>query len=442
MRLSKSILAFCFLMLLANPAVSQSAKTKRPPNIVLILADDVGCEGLGCYGGESYPTPNLDQLAKTGMQFRHCYSMPVCHPTRTTLLTGQYPFQLKHPKWGSFPQAEEQNTLPHALKKAGYKTAVAGKWQLALMKNDPHHPKRLGFDESCLFGWHEGPRYHSPMIYQNGKVREGLEESFGPDVYVEFLTDFMKQNKDQPFFAFYSMALCHDVTDDLKQPVPFGPDGHYLTFTQMMKSLDQHVGQLVSAIDQLGLRENTLILFTCDNGTPSSYLHTAENGKYIRKPFLSKINGELVRGGKGNLSDDGTHVPLIANWKGKIAPGQTVDDLVDMSDFLPTSVELATGKAASNLNISGVSFAPRLNGGTDSARTWAFAQGRGKAWVRTTRFKLYSDGKLFDVQNNGKEKSPIQMGSATAEAARTQLSSVLKKLNFPLAESSKSGRKQ
>ncbi len=105
----------------------------RPPNILLIMADDVGVETLGCYGGESHNTPHLDALAKSGLRFNHCYSMPVCHPTRISLLTGRYPFRLKNPRWGSFPKSEEKKTVAHLLKNAGYATAIAGKWRFAIL---------------------------------------------------------------------------------------------------------------------------------------------------------------------------------------------------------------------------------------------------------------------------------------------------------------------
>lgn len=134
------------------------AGASERPNIVLILADDVGREVLRCYGGSTYATPNLDQLAAEGAILNHCYAMPVCHPTRTTLLSGQYPRSLGNPKWGSFPKEAERRTLANIARNAGYTTAVAGKWQLSLMRKDPGQPGRMGFDEWSLFGWHEGPR--------------------------------------------------------------------------------------------------------------------------------------------------------------------------------------------------------------------------------------------------------------------------------------------
>lgn len=402
----------------ASLEAAADAPQSARPNIVLIMADDLGQETLGCYGGTSYETPHLDELARSGMRFRHCYSMPVCHPTRTTLLTGRYPFRLGNPGWGTFPPAEEKNTWAHMMRKAGYATAIAGKWQLILMKRNPQHPHQLGFDEYSLFGWHEGPRYHDPMIYQNGRLRDGLEGRYGPDVYVEFLVDFIKRNRDKPFVAYYSMALCHNVTDDLKEPVPFGPKGRYMTYAEMVESADHQVGKLVAALDRLKLREKTLILFTGDNGTSKSYIHTAIDGKLISKPVFSKVNGKEVQGGKGELTDGGTRVPLIANWRGTIEAGQVVDDLVDFTDFLPTFAELGGAALPEGARLDGYSFASRLRGEAAAPRRIAYCErGAGRYWVRTQRWKLSGDGRLFDMQADPQEQRPIAKAGQSREAA-------------------------
>lgn len=407
-----------------------SSNAAEQPNILFIMADDVGCDTLGCYGGESYRTPRLDQLAASGMRFTNCFSMPVCHPTRVCLLSGRYPFRLGNPRWGSYPKGEERNTFAHRLKGAGYATAIAGKWQLVLLGKDLGHPNRLGFDEYCLFGWHEGPRYYDPLIWQNGKQRENTKGKYGPDIYTEFLIDFMRRNKSRPFFAYYSMALCHDVTDDLKQPVPHGPQGRYDNYKEMIEAMDVRVGRLIDALDDLQLRKNTLVLFTTDNGTPKSYIHSAVNGKLVRKPVVSMWNGKQVRGGKGNLSNDGTNVPLIASWPGTVQAGKVVDQLVDFSDFYATFVNLAGDKAKPRIAIDGQSFAARLLGESDEGRTWAYAQGRGKYWVRTQRWKLYSDGKFFDVDRDPGEKHALDQADLPAEgkAARKQLEKVIETL--------------
>jgi arylsulfatase A-like enzyme len=338
-----------FRAFLLSLALTAAASADDKPNILFILADDVGREVLGCYGGRSYRTPNLDQLAADGMRFTHCYSMPVCHPTRIALLSGCYPATLGNPKWGSYPKAEEKNTFAQVLKGAGYATAVAGKWQLCLMKNDLMQPRRMGFDEWSVFGWHEGPRFHDPMIYENGKVKKDTRGKYGPDLYVEFLVNFMEKNRAKPFLAYYSMALAHDVTDDLDKPVPYGPNNRWLNYTEMAEDMDHQIGKLVRALDRLNLRKRTVILYTTDNGTAgASYLRAGRNGKFERPKVFSSFNGRMVQGGKGKLNDLGTRVPMIANWKGRIAGGQVIDDLVDFSDLLPTFADLGGGKLPRN----------------------------------------------------------------------------------------------
>ena len=193
----------------------------------------------------------------------------------------------------------------------------------------------------------------------------------------------MKTNRKRPFFAFYSMALCHDVTDDLQEPVPFGPQGCYQTYTEMIEAMDVRVGRIVNALERLGMRERTVILFTGDNGTSKSYIHSAQDGQMIRRPVYSKIDGQSVRGGKGELTNAGTNVPLIASCQGTIARGQVIDDLVDFSDFLPTLADLAEAKLPAGFRTDGESFASRIRGESASPRQWAFSEHCGKIWVRT-----------------------------------------------------------
>ncbi len=407
------------------------AAEEEKPNIVFILADDVGQEVLGSYGGTSYATPRLDRLAAQGIRFQHCYSMPVCHPSRICLLTGRYPFRINDPRWGSFPSHEEQNSLASVLKRAGYATAVAGKWQLALLKNDLEQPHRLGFDDYCLFGWHEGPRYYQPHIWQNGELRKDVRSRYGPDVYTDFLIDFIERHKEKPFFAFYSMALCHDVTDDLKEPVPLGPKGRYDSYKEMAEAMDERVGRLVDALERLELTEKTIVVFTTDNGTPVRYIYTAEGDQLLRQPVISKRFDADVHGGKGSLRDAGTRVPLIVFRPGTIPFGRVVDDLVDFSDFLPTFVEVASASLPRGVRLDGVSFASRLTGGGAGGRTWAFAQSRrGQFFVRTQRWKLYNDGRFFDAAVDPLERQAVDARALTPEAStvRTQLLAALDEL--------------
>lgn len=418
-RLSWTLMSFPIcLRIAALLGTAVPALAVEKPNIVFILADDVGDQAIGCYGGTSYSTPRVDRLAAGGARFRHCYSMPVCHPTRVTLMTGKYPFRVGNAPWGTFPKALEGETIANRLKELGYATAVAGKWQLTLLRDDPDHPKRLGFDRWSLFGWHEGPRYYRPLIYEDGRIRPDVGDRYGPDVYVDLLVDFMRANREKPFFAFYSMALAHDVTDDIGHPPPLGPQGHYDSYGRMVENMDELVGRLVDAAEELGIRERTLFLFTADNGSPRASYYTAQGNEMLKQPIEFTWNGSTYRGGKGELTDGGTRVPLVANWPGTISAGQVVDDLVDFSDWLPTFVELAGGTAGASLD--GVSLAGRLRGGEGSGRKWAYASGRGGQWVRTQRWKLYDDGRLFDMAGGREEVEPVSISQASAEARRVR----------------------
>ncbi|REJ87357.1 MAG: Cerebroside-sulfatase [Planctomycetota bacterium] len=401
------------------------------PNFLIILADDVGRDAVGCYGGQSYPTPHIDALAETGLRFDHGYVMPSCHPTRITLLSGKYPFRTGHARWGSYPSDEENRTFAARLREAGYATAVAGKWQLSLLTKNPDQPHRMGFDEYCLFGWHEGPRYWQPMLIQNGTIRDDVADRYGPDVYVEFLTEFIENHREVPFLAYYPMALCHDVTDDLDEPVPYGPGkDRYEDYAEMMREMDERVGQIVAVLDRLDLREDTMILFLGDNGTPARSIIRAEDGKYIREPVYSETTWGRVQGGKTQLTDSGTRVPWIVNWPGHVEAGGVTDALVDASDLLPTLLELAGVDLEDSGAIDGQSFARTLTDPTHSARDWVFAEARGKSWVADQRWKLYTDGRLFDRNADPLEKAPVKNPSSPeAQDAIARLRSIHKSLD-------------
>jgi arylsulfatase A len=420
-----------FAILLSGLA-PQSASAQ--PNIVLILADDVGCEPIGAYGGERWKTPHIDALAGSGMRFDYCFSMPVCHPTRLCLMTGKYPFRLKS-GWGTFPRAEEKQSLAAVLKRAGYRTAIAGKWQLCLMKKDTDQPARMGFDEWSVFGWHEGARYHEPMIYQDGRVRSDTTGKYGPELYVEFLGDFMERSSkaQKPFFAYYSMALAHDVTDDLRTQVPYVPGkDRWMNYGEMIESMDLMVGKLLARLDQLGLRENTLVFFTGDNGTARrSKLRHISKRKYEQESVYSVRKSQRVPGGKGTLLDIGTNVPLIASWPGKIKAGSRVDELVDFSDWMPTLAEIGGAKLTSKND--GISFSSTLlQSSRRRARSYAFSEKKdGKAWLRTRQHKLYNDGRYFDVRADPMEKHPLKKTTGRADEERKHLEAAFLELNYP-----------
>ena len=420
---------------LALPLGLQAAD--KQPNILLIMADDVGCDAIGCYGGQSYPTLHIDALATGGMKFSHAFAMPVCHPSRICLMTGRYPFRFgeEGAEWGGFPQSGEGISIGDRMRLAGYATAVAGKWQLCSMKDDLGHPSRVGFDEWSLFGWHEGGRYHDPLIYQNGAVRDDSVGRYGPDLYVEFLIDFMERchTAGKPFLAYYPMALCHDVTDDLKdEHVAYYKDGRWMNYAEMVASMDDMVGRLVKALERIGSRDDTLVLFTTDNGTAGvSYLTVDQQGQMVRPPVVSVQDGKVVPGGKGKLWDTGTRVPLIANWPARIPARQEVDDMVDLTDFLPTLAALA-GLEDEDVPRDGVSFAPVLLGSRERGdhREWVYLEHQGRSCLRSRDWKLYDDGRFFDLKNDPHESTSLSKEQLSGDARR-QHAELTRILNGP-----------
>jgi arylsulfatase A len=381
-----------------------SGKNQVGPNILFIMADDMGVEVLGSYGGKSYETPNIDELAATGLRFLNCHSAPACSPTRVKLLTGRYGFRTTQ-KWGYIPPNEI--TFGHILTKAGYQVAISGKWQMALLKDDPNHIAKMGFPESAVFAWHEGPRYYQPMIYQNGKVREDVANRYGPEVFSDFLIDFIKKNQDRPFFAYYSMALAHDVSDDFDPPPPYGPNGRYDTYAEQVAYLDKMVGKMINALENLGVRDNTLILFTADNGTPAHFITERKDGVFIREKIFSQFGDTLIQGGKTSTTDGGTHVPLIANWPEVIPHGKINADLIDFTDFMPTFAELTGAQLPQNTSIDGISFAPQILGRAGTPRKWLYTLYEEHAWIRDLQWKLYQDGRFYNIKNDPFEQNAL-----------------------------------
>jgi len=397
------------------------------PNIILIMADDIGYECFGCYGGASYKTPALDVLAKTGMRFEHCYSQPLCTPSRVKIMTGQYNFR-NYTNFGVLDP--RQKTFGHLLQRCGYTTCVVGKWQLygsvnqsAEVRGIGSLPEQAGFDEHCLWQVKDrGSRYRDPVVVQNGRDLEGLKGRYGPDVFTDYAIDFIERHKIKPFFLYFPMALVHNPfvptpdSEDWKNK-KHKNDNKY--FADMVAYMDKIVGRIVAKVDELGLRENTLVIFTGDNGT--------------NRNIKSKMSdGQVIQGDKGNTTDAGTRVPLIANWPDVIPPGKVCGDLVDFSDFVPTFAELTGAPLPKGMVIDGQSFLPQLLGKKGKPRKWIFCHydpkwlGRKEAvrFVRDKRWKLYDNGDLFDVPVDKLEKNPNPPGPE-ADSARKRLQAVL-----------------
>lgn len=421
--------------LFLQTACAAMAAPSGRPNIVLILADDLGYECLGCNGGTSYRTPQLDALAQSGVRFTNAHAMPLCAPTRLQLMTGQYNFR-NFEAFGILNPKEK--TFGHLMKAAGYATAIAGKWQL--YSYDPKEysaewrgkgmlAKDSGFDEYCV--WHgghtedKGSRYADPVVLENGELRKHTG-AYGEDIFTDFLIRFLKKSKREPFFLYYPMAVTHDPFQPTPDSAEWKSGGRAKTdpkfFKDMVEYMDRSVGRLVSALDELGLRENTLILFYSDNGTHQS--------------LESKMGGKVIRGGKGLTTDAGTHVPLIANWKGATPAGRVVEDLIDSTDFIPTMAEAAGTKPGKEFTIDGRSFLPQLRGAKGNPREWLYCHYDPrpgwdkdkfslKIFARDKKYKLYSTGEFFDVPADPLEKNPLRELSGEAAAAKTRLQRVI-----------------
>ncbi len=412
----RRLLLLAMAAAVAFPPLTRAADaaSARKPNLILILADDLGFETIGANGGSSYRTPALDQLAATGARFTHCYSQPLCTPTRVQLMTGLSNAR-NYLTFGNMdPKAA---TFASLLKPAGYATCIAGKWQLG---RDLELPKRFGFDESCLWQhMRRPPRYANPGLEINGVEKDFAHGEYGPDLVNDYALDFIERHKDRPFLLYYPMMLTHapyQPTPDSKtwDPKAIGESVNHAPqhFGDMVAYMDKLIGKLVAKVDALDLRGHTLILFLGDNGT----------GRGTR----SMMGGREIIGGKGMTTRAGMHVPLIANWPGHIPAGTVSHDLVDTTDFMPTLLEAAGARLPASTRFDGRSFLPQLRGEKGQPRDWIYSwysprQGadlRVREFTFDQRFKLYRSGEFFDLENDVEEKHPLAIAELEGEAAR------------------------
>ncbi|MCA9006450.1 MAG: sulfatase-like hydrolase/transferase, partial [Planctomycetaceae bacterium] len=377
----RSLLSLIVFLLLISPAWSAEL---TQPNILFIMVDDLGKEWISCYGAEDIQTPAIDGLAATGMKFNNAWCMPQCTPTRVTLLTGQYPFRhgwTNHwdvPRWGAGAHFDPSlnTTYANVLRKAGYKTCAAGKWQIDDFRVEPRAMEEAGFDDWCMWTGYEAQnppsaeRYWNPYINIKGKGSKTYADQFGPDIYCDYLIDFIDKNKEERLLLYYPMVLTHS-------PLTTTPDNKDETdkrrlFAGMVRYTDKLVGKLVAALDEAGIREKTIIIFTTDNGTGGM-----TNGRL----------GHLVRGGKTKMSEqNGTAMPFIVNCPGTVPGGVETDVLIDFTDMLPTFAELGGGKLPAGREVDGKSFASLILGQTkEGPREWILSMGGGPAALRDGR---------------------------------------------------------
>lgn len=375
------------------------------PNILVILCDDIGAQELALYGHPQHRTPNLDELGRTGIWFTTGYSTPICHPTRFEIMTGQYGHHngvYHFPGRPGGPTADtgaddigSHLTFGKIFQQAGYVTAHAGKWQLS--GKHPTLIRECGFDEYCMWAykhnlpqgaehtgaWEGKPgektaRYWHPSIVKNGEYVETAEDSYGPDIFSDFVLDFISRSEGNPFFVYYPMALTHgpffSTPDSTKtREDRFKQDRN--NWQANVEYADKIVGKLLKGLEQLGKRENTLVIFVGDNGTGGD--------------------------GKAQTIEKGARVPFIVNGPGLVKPVGESRELVDLSDIVPTISEVAGITLHKDHIIDGVSFAPYLRGETKPLREWIYAYLGPQRVVRTKRWLLENNsmtefGQLYD----------------------------------------------
>ncbi|ANW95449.1 arylsulfatase [Wenyingzhuangia fucanilytica] len=446
-----------FVLLISLVLVSCSSTSKKKnetpsslnkPNIIYILADDLGYGDLSIYGQKNFKTPNIDKLASQGMLFTQHYSgSTVCAPSRSALMTGMHTGHTVirgnkeiQPE-GQYPIPDDTYTLAEAMKKAGYTTGAFGKWGLGFPGSEGD-PVNQGFD--TFFGYNcqrLGHKYYpnhlwsnrdSIVIKENKKFANGV---YAPAVIHEKTLQFIEENKEKPFFAYVASIIPHaelaapkEIMD--KYRGKFLPEKEYISdasseklldgayasqkeshaaFAAMVDLLDQQVGEIMSKIEELGIANNTIVVFTSDNGPHK------EGGA---DPNYFNSNGDL-KGYKRDLYEGGIRVPLIVKWPGKVKEGSVSDHISAFWDVFPTFSEIVGVKTPNN--IDGISFLPELTGNEKNQKNheylyWEFHERGGRQAVRMGNWKAVKYNvlkkpnakiELYDLSNDVGEKNNV-----------------------------------
>ena len=431
----------CLLALAAMPAVA-----RRPPSFVVIVADDIGFECVGAYGGEAALTPRLDRLAAAGLRFESCLATPMCAPSRAMLFTGKYNFR-NYTRWAHLDPAEA--TVAQLLRTGGYVTGMGGKWHLGNWEQDDagrRGPARMGFDHylSEITGESSpdraafdspGNRFWGTRLVEDGRVRDLPPERFSEDELADHAIAFFRAHRDRPFFYHFASNLAHRPMVATANPDPGDRQEHGKArhFPAMVRKFDEIVGRLYDEIESLGLAEHTVFIVTSDNGTDNVW-----EAKSIR----TRWRGREVAGGKYYVNETGTAVPLVVVAPGRVAPGRVTRAPVDFTDFLPTLLDLAGLPAPPE--IDGISFRALLEQPESAPRrkfafTWGAMDGRNYVYhnpvarrgdiihaARDARWRYLSDDRLYDIESDPLMGAAVAPGaSAAADAARVRLRAAL-----------------
>ena len=403
-----------FLLGLVCLTLSATAQTKKP-NIIFVLADDLGIDGVSCYGADFYKTPEIDKLAKTGIRYTNAYTAPLCGPSRAMILTGRYAFRtgaVNQDQTGEFKPSDEI-MMSKILKTAGYTTSMIGKWgQL------PLGPAEFEFDDYMRFfgsGVYSNTNEKKEKYVLNGKDYILKDDEYMPDLMHNHMVEFLSNHKKDPFYLYYSLVQVHGEIRPTPETKPGTTDFKEL-YNDNINYMDKLVGKLMHTLDSLKLRDNTLIVFFGDNGTAG------------QAAAIGSINGKKIIGKKGTMQEGGSLVPLIINWPGVIKKPAVSKNLIDASDFVPTFAEIAGATLPKDVKIDGTSFAKQLKGDNANTRNWIFTELGNDWYVREANWKLNRAGQLFDMHNAPFEEKLTPDADST-KAVKENLQKVLDSLD-------------
>lgn len=404
------------LIFVINCAPENADSIKNKPNIILILTDDQGWGDLSISGNSDLSTPNIDQLAKNGVIFDRFYVSPVCSPTRAEILTGRY-----HLRGGVYSTSEggerldlDEITIADNFKQNGYKTAAFGKWHNGMQY--PYHPNGRGFDEFYGFCSGHWGNYFSPLLEHNGQLVQG--EGYLTDDLTRHALDFIETNKNSSFFVYIPYNTPHSpmqVPDALWNKIKDKTFGMNYQFKDeksllhakaayaMCENIDSNVGRITDKIDELGLTENTIIMYLSDNG-PNGWRWN-----------------QGMKGKKGSTDEGGVRSPLIIQWKGKIKAGKKIEHIAGAIDLLPTLVDMAEIKLIKGKELDGSSLkSVILENDPNWKDRYLASFWNNRTSIRNQKYRLDHENKLFDMENDPGQKNDVSEDNPTILKEMTQ----------------------
>ncbi len=410
------VLVLPVILVLLSPSIAEAQKKEqKKPNIIFILADDLGIGDVGCYGADIYKTPNIDKLASQGIRFTNAFTAPLCGPSRATILTGRHLFRTGATNQDATGEMKPsvETFMPAYLKQAGYVSTAIGKWgQLPLEPSDWGFDDYLKFKGSGVY-WNTQEKGKTYLV--NGVETKLNDKEYLPDVMHKKLVEFMTQNQDKPFYAYYSLSHVHNEI----LPTPDSKPDSKNIYADNISYMDKLVGELRTELDRLKLSDNTILVFFGDNGTAGG------------KADAATIGGRRLIGQKGSMEEGGSIEPLIVYWPGITPNGKVSSELISAVDFVPTFAEIAGAQLPKDKILDGQSFNAQLHGEKGNPRTSIFVQLANNYYVRSTDYKLNQAGELFDMSKAPFEEIliPVDTKDPKAFDARKSLQAELDRLN-------------